>query len=117
MSVTFRIVLNTANLDKLNAQFNSTLADIGKVLGQKCESYAKDYCPVDTGALRSSIHAEFPKNVLAEVIADTNYAMYVEMGHHTRSGSFVAAQPYLQPAVVKIAPEVMSLATWERLWS
>jgi HK97 gp10 family phage protein len=112
MSVTFRIVLNTANLDKLNAQFNSTLADIGKVLGQKCESYAKDYCPVDTGALRSSIHAEFPKNVLAEVIADTNYAMYVEMGTYK-----MAAQPYLQPAVVKIAPEVMSLATWERLWS
>jgi|SRR5579872_339575 len=35
---------------------------------------------------------------VAIVAVGANYGIFVEMGHHTRGGGFVAAQPYLFPA-------------------
>lgn len=69
-------------------------------------SRAKVNVPVDTGALKKSIHVELDDNELkARVVADAlrktpaktgplSYAWYVETGEGTG-----AAQPYLRPAL------------------
>ena len=53
---------------------------------------------MDTGRLRNSItHQQYDKNT--ELIGtNVEYAPYVELGHHTSSGKFVAPKPYLRPA-------------------
>lgn len=68
-------------------------------LGAIAEGYAVKLCPVDTGNLRNSItHKQLDENT--EVIgSNVEYAPYVELGHHTRSGSMVKAKPYLRPAI------------------
>jgi phage gpG-like protein len=80
-----------------------------EICGGKAESYAKRLCPVDTGRLRNSItHALMDE--LSEVIG-TNvvYAPYVELGHHSPSGSFVAPKEFLKPAVEGHASEYRTI--------
>lgn len=63
---------------------------------------ARQLAPVDTGALRDSIHVDLVDGE-AEVIADVPYAIFVEFGT-----SVDEAQPYLRPAadaVVGRGPE------------
>ncbi len=56
---------------------------------------AQALAPVDTGALRSSIHAETREaGKSAEIMVDVPYAAYVEYGTYK-----MAAQPFLSPAV------------------
>lgn len=65
-----------------------------------CEN-AKAMCPVDTGALRDSIHTECNGN-RAEISAGTDYAAYVEFGT-----VFMAPQPYLVPALIDSGNSVL----------
>ena len=45
-----------------------------------------------------------PENDLQAIVgAAANYSIFVEMGHHTRSGSFVPAQPWFIPAIEQAA--------------
>lgn len=69
-----------------------------EIIGGKAETYAKRLCPVDTGRLRSSItHQQMDENT--EVIGtNVEYAPYVELGHHTTSGTMVNGKPFLRPA-------------------
>jgi len=69
-----------------------------ELIGGKAESYAKKLCPVDTGRLRNSItHQQYDENT--EVIgSNVEYAPYVELGHHTSGGKFIAGKPFLKPA-------------------
>ena len=69
-----------------------------EIIGGKAESYAKRLCPVDTGRLRNSItHQQYDENT--EVVGtNVEYAPYVELGHHTSGGKFVAGKPFLRPA-------------------
>ena len=69
-----------------------------EIIGGKAESYAKKLCPVDTGRLRNSItHQQYDDDT--EVIgSNVEYAPYVELGHHTTGGTFVAGKPFLRPA-------------------
>ena len=80
-----------------------------EIIGGKAETYAKQLCPVGTpestgipgyvgGTLRNSItHEQYDKNT--EVVGtNVKYAPWVELGHHTVSGSFVAPKPYIRPA-------------------
>lgn len=57
--------------------------------------------PVDTGNL--SRHLEIrktPDGVGRQIGAfNVDYAAAVEEGHHTRSGSWVNAQPYVRPSI------------------
>ncbi len=74
--------------------------------GLACEADAKGRCPVDTGRLRASI--EYQRTGLCECQVGTNvsYAPYVELGHHTRSGSWVPAQPFLFPAYAQAVSDL-----------
>ena len=71
-------------------------------IGHLTTGYAQDLCPVDTGRLRASItHAysdDDDNKVILLVGTNVEYAPYVELGHHTSSGSMVAARPFLRPA-------------------
>lgn len=80
-----------------------------EIIGGKAESYAKRLCPVDTGRLRNSItHQQYDENT--EIVGtNVEYAPYVELGHHTSSGSFVQGKPFLRPAAEGHASEYKSI--------
>lgn len=62
---------------------------------------AKELCPVDTGALRSSLGFEQgrdSRSVFVDIYARREYAPYVEFGT-----SRAHAQPYLRPALAEAA--------------
>lgn len=82
-----------AKLDRMAQKAGQAVQNAGLVT----EGSAKQHCPVDTGRLRSSI--KYTKTGPYSCKAGTNvkYAIPVEKGHVTRSGSFVAAQPFMFP--------------------
>lgn len=93
MSVTFTSHVKDA-LTAEQAARNKAL----EIIGGKAESYAKKLCPVDTGRLRNSItHQQYDENTEA-IGSNVEYAPYVELGHHTTGGTFVAGKPFLRPA-------------------
>jgi HK97 gp10 family phage protein len=67
---------------------------------------AKALAPVDTGALRASIHTE-AAGALSQRVADgVEYGYFVELGT-----SRMSAQPFMTPAVEWVR------ATWVRGWA
>lgn len=60
----------------------------------------KERAPVDTGALQAGYYSIQTGPTTAEVRSGDNikYAAFVNYGHHTRSGSWVPAQPHFEPA-------------------
>ena len=104
MSVTFISHANEA-LSAEQAARNKAL----EIIGGKAESYAKKLCPVDTGRLRNSItHQQYDEHT--EVIGtNVEYAPYVELGHHTTGGTYVAGKPFLRPAAEGHASEYKAI--------
>ena len=93
-----------------------------KAVGMQAESYAKELCPVDTGNLRNSItHGVIVGDgqVGAVVGTNTEYAPYVELGHHQQPGRYVPAigkrlkaefvqgKPFIKPAIEDHVEEYM----------
>ncbi len=61
---------------------------------------AKALCPVETGALRASLHIEQTDEFEYSVRDGVSYGIFVEKGHRDpRTGQFVEPQPFLGPAV------------------
>ena len=92
------------HLPKIKAALPGSLAATVKEAALKCETYAKDVVPVDTGALKASIKAEKETETAWTVAPTTEYAIYVEFG--TRK---MSAQPYMRPAAEKIRKEYPDL--------
>lgn len=69
---------------------------------ERVRDRAKSACPVRTGALRNSISVS-SDGMRAEVSANTNYAAFVEFGT-----SKMRAQPYLTPALIGGAEEIVN---------
>lgn len=65
-------------------------------LAEDIKDQAKQLSPKDTGTLANSIKKE-KKGDKWTVIADTDYAFYVEMGTRDQP-----AQPFLRPALHKV---------------
>ena len=80
-----------------------------EIIGGKAEGYAKKLCPVDTGRLRNSItHQRYDEST--EIIGtNVEYAPHIELGHHTRSGSFVTGKPFLRPAAENHSAEYLNI--------
>ena len=68
------------------------------------ERDAKVFAPVDTGNLRSGIHATVD-GLEGEVAPSADYARYVELGT-----SRMAPQPYMRPAADRHEPGFVSAA-------
>lgn len=69
-----------------------------EIIGGKAESYAKKLCPVDTGRLRNSITHQQMDDHTEMIGTNVEYAPYVELGHHTSGGTFVAGKHFLRSA-------------------
>jgi HK97 gp10 family phage protein len=63
--------------------------------------------PVDTGWLKSNERVEVSNNAVT-LVADTDYALFVEMGT-----SKMAAQPYMRPAIDTKSDAAMKVAARE----
>jgi hypothetical protein len=69
---------------------------VGKIVQETIlaiETSSKIKCPVDTGALRASLHSEMTGETSGMVSTSMSYSQFVEYGT-----SKAAAQPYLTPA-------------------
>jgi HK97 gp10 family phage protein len=88
-------LINRAKLlvPRIKAGVQQTVAETALLI----ESDAKQFAPVDTGRLRSSIHAEIaPNGLSASVEAGVGYAVFLEFGTRRQR-----AQPFLFPAYEK----------------
>jgi HK97 gp10 family phage protein len=68
---------------------------------------AKNYCPVDTGALQASITTEIDdsgKTIVGTVGPHRTYADYVEFGTYK-----MAAQPYMRPSFDENKPAILEI--------
>ena len=81
-----------AKIDDIKAKAATALYQGGELIATAC----KENAPVDTGLLRGSIEVEQVSDTEVQVAPHTDYAYYVEVGHHTRSGSFVPGQWYMR---------------------
>lgn len=72
-------------------------------IGLTAESYAKAYCPVDTGRLRNSISNTHDDDS-AYIGTNVEYASFVELGTSRQR-----AQPYLKPACTDHTEEYKQL--------
>lgn len=117
MGVTF-----TDNSDEVLAAFDDAVTRALERCGQQGVGYAKDLCPVDTGALRNSItHKVVPSEPVVYIGTNMEHGPYVEFGtgHYSTTGGGtpktkwvymgddgqyhvgvpMKARPYLKPAV------------------
>lgn len=70
-----------------------------KALAEFVAERARIYCPVDTGALKASIHVVSEADGMRHhVIAPLNYSEPVEFGHVMRNGRFHPPNPFLRKA-------------------
>lgn len=100
--ITVDLVGNDAVISGLKSEIEKYKTEINAAIqgaGLTVQAQAKQACPVDTGRLRSSIQY-VAGNMECTVDTDVYYAIFVENGHATRSGSHVAARPFLYPALV-----------------
>ena len=104
------VTVNTDELNRLVVTFedktdgmDSRTSLVVRKAAFDVEAHAKAHVPVDTGFLKNSIHTEVLTQTWrvygAEVIADAEYAYWVEHGT-----SRMAPQPYMGPAYDAVAP-------------
>lgn len=75
------------------------MADSSYVVTSKENTYDSVATPSHEDAYLLPCVDTPPDDVTAYAAVAVNYAEFVELGHHTRSGSFVPAQPAFYPAV------------------
>lgn len=93
------------NLDNYVQNLRVAANDRTQEAGLNTQAGAKRGCPVDTGRLRSSILYKSNNTGVntfgSQVGSNVRYAAAVHNGHITRSGSHVAARPFLFNAFVQ----------------
>ena len=110
------IVLDTRKLDQIMAQLGYNTDQVVKWLAYQVEAGAKMRAPVDTGALRNSLHTEQVQEGVYRVSDGVEYGLFLEIGYrHFGSGQFIQ-YPFLIPACEEIRDDLNSGRTWERLF-
>jgi len=103
------IVFDPVELEKLLRGPNGHVAASMERMGIQAEGIAKVYCPVDTGALSTSIthvtEQDESGQICGYVGSDKDYAIYPEFGTE-----YQVAQPYLRPAVDEVVSSGGDLA-------
>ena len=97
-----------AAIDQVTAEQAQRIDQAVQGAGIDTEADTKKAAPVKTGRLRSSYHYKRTGLCECEVGTNLNYAPPVELGHVTRSGSFVAARPHLFPAFAKNSQKLLA---------
>lgn len=88
-----------SQLPRIQAQMAPKAALAVAKAAHDVEAHAKAVAPFDTGNLRSSIQARPAGFLEAHVVAQAEYAIYVEFGT-----SRMGAQPYMTPAAEAVRP-------------
>jgi hypothetical protein len=86
----FRDMLNEykKTVNEISAMMDAEIASHGELMATS----AKNMCPVDTGRLRSSISLKKQQFMSYELVAQTDYAAYVEFG--TGKGFIPNGEPW-----------------------
>lgn len=94
-----------SNVDEVLRELDQAKQRALEEIGLLAESYAKQYCPVDTGRLRNSIsHAVSESEQAAVIGTNVEYAPYVELGTSRQK-----PQPYLEPAATEHLDEYQKI--------
>jgi len=111
--VTVKINLNTMQLDKIAAGLNTNTDNVLGLVATDLSDAAKGNAPVDTGALRNSIHPEH-SGVNHWLVADgVPYGVHVEFPGITRNW---AGHPFMLPAAISAGARLNSGALWADLF-
>lgn len=97
--------LDTRRLDQIIAAHPQRAGEIVRGAAFAVEGKAKTLAPVDTGALKNSLHTEMRGKLTAVVADGVEYGIYQEFGT-----SRMGAHPFLVPAVEWIRPR------WVEMW-
>lgn len=101
-------IVDTIKLERGRAACVNAANSIMSEAAQFMAARARQYAPIDTGFLKSSIivtseNIVFPGNsgqtVSYTVMATAIYATWVEFGHVTKSGRHVPPNPYMRKAL------------------
>lgn len=83
----FNVNINEARFSDMLNQYKNTVNEISAMMDQEIAAHgelmatnAKNICKVDTGRLRSSISLKKQQFMSYELVAQANYAAYVEFG-------------------------------------
>ena len=101
MSATITVKLDTRVLDALAAKLNMSTDQVIHSAALQVEAEAKVKAPVETGALKNSIHTEDKGNKTYWVADAVEYGIYQEFGTHKMS-----AHPFMMPAVEKVRKQL-----------
>ena len=118
MSYSISITIDTSKLDKILDLLDSRADKVVEEYAQKAESSVKDLAPIDTGALKNSIHTINMGYAWRRIQPEVGmYALYQELGfHHHYSGNFIQ-NPYLTPGVEMHASSFLSPNAWRPLFT
>ena len=97
------IKLDTRRLDEIAARLDTNTDGALKSIAFQVEGIAKTLAPVDTGALRNSIHTEKQQEGLYWVADGVEYGIYVEFPGITRKW---AGHPFMIPAAEQVAKQI-----------
>lgn len=103
-----RIELNTKELDKFAEHLGVNVDRALAAIAHQVEGSAKDKAPVDTGALKNSIHVEKKSDNEYWVADGVEYGIFQELGT-----SKMSAQPFLVPAVEQARKDVADIVAKE----
>lgn len=97
-----RIEVRTNRLPGIAAKCRPAIRSAVHAAGFRAEAGAKGRAAVDTGNMRAGIN-NAPGDLSTTVSSPASYSLFVERG--TRR---MAAQPFLEPAVLAVVPDLES---------
>lgn len=103
MARTSTVTILFNDLPKLPGRVRAEASTRVRATALAVETDAKQRAPVDTGALRASIHTEQVGELTARVGPSVDYGAPVEFGTSRQ-----AAQPYLTPAAEAARPRFVA---------
>ena len=115
-----KVTLDTMVLDRIIKKFPGESRAIVRAAAFQVEGKTKRnigaYPLIDTGALFNGIEAEeMPGQEINWQVHDSvEYGIHWELGHHLRNGVYVAAKPFLLPALMSV--EQWFLTQWRKLF-
>ena len=87
MASGFNLNINDSRFKDMLNEYKKTVNEVSAMMDQEIAAYgelmatsAKNMAPVDTGRLRASISLKKEQFLSYELVAQTNYAAYVEFG-------------------------------------
>ena len=113
MSATFKVTVDTAVLDAIARNLNSSAREVIEEIAADALERSQAIVPVDTGYLKSTGKVTMGSGNEARAVVgyDAHYAAYEELGTYK-----MGAQPYLLPSVQTAAFKLGLPITWDTVF-